>query len=160
MDATRISYSSVAVAVGGLFGALGTITNWFGYQTALQGGGQATIGVEGLDSPGGKLAAISGLLCVLFGGLGILMPEKRGGALTALMALASVGLIGGVAIGAIAGTNTVADAAQAAGVSSYGYVRQAGLAISFMGGAVAFIGAMLQATDKPGETVLDQMEGR
>jgi len=160
MDTTRISHSSVAVAVGGLFGALGTFTNWFGYQTALKGGGQATIGIMGLDSPGGKLAAISGLLCVLFGGLGILMPEKRGGALTALMVIGALGLITGVTIGAIAGTNTVADAAEAAGVASYNYVRQAGLVISFMGGVVAFVGAMLQATDKPGETVLDQMEGR
>ena len=97
---------------------------------------------------------------MLFGGLGILMPEKRGGGLTAMMALASVGVIGGVVIGAIAGTNTVADAAHAAGVASYDFVRRAGLLISFMGGVVAFIGAMLQATDKPGETVLDQMEGR
>jgi hypothetical protein len=160
MDSNRISYSSVAVAVGGLFGLLGTIADWFGYQTALAGGSQGTIGVQGLDSIGGKLAAVSGLLCVLFGGLGILMPEKRGGGLTALMALASVGVIGGVAIGALSGTTTVADAAHAAGVASYDFVRRAGLLISFMGGAVAFIGAMLQATDKPGETVLDQMEGR
>src|SRR5215211_6799328 len=119
MAAERISYTSVAVAVGGAFAAIGTFADWFGYQTALAGGGQGTIGVKGLDSPGGKVAAISGLLCLLFGGFGILRPDKQGGGLTALMALASVGVIGGVAIGAIAGTNTVADAAQAAGVTSY-----------------------------------------
>jgi hypothetical protein len=160
MKSGHISYSSVAVATGGLFGALGTIADWFGYQTALAGGAQGTIGVQGLSSPGGKLTAISGLLCVLFGGLGILMPEKRGGPLTALMGIAALGVVTGVVIGAVAGTNTVADAAKEAGVASYNYVRRGGLVISFMGGIIALVGAFLQATDKPGETVLDQMEGR
>jgi hypothetical protein len=54
----------------------------------------------------------------------------------------------------------VADAAKEAGVASYNYVRRGGLVISFMGGIIAMAGAFLQATDKPGETVLDQMEGR
>jgi hypothetical protein len=160
MNSGRISYSSVAVAVGGLFATLGTIADWFGYQTALAGGGQGTIGVQGLSSPGGKLTAVSGLLCVLFGGLGILMPDKRGGALTALMGLAAAGAVAGVVIGAVAGTNTVATAAHDAGVASYQYVRRGGLVISFMAGIVALGGAFLQATDKPGQTVLDQMEGR
>jgi hypothetical protein len=76
------------------------------------------------------------------------------------MALAAAGAVAGVAIGAVAGTNTVATAAHDAGVASYQYVRRGGLVISFMAGIVALGGAFLQATDKPGQTVLDQMEGR
>jgi hypothetical protein len=155
MNSEKIAFGAVAATVASLFGGLSALTEWWRYTLV---GDPNPVGIDGITTWMGKVAVGAGLAGLLFGGAYILMggPKNRR-ALQALVGLAAAVLIAMVVIAAFSVKSVVAD--QATG--PYSSTRLApGLIVAFVASVVAFAGAMVSAIDKPGETVIDQMEGR
>jgi hypothetical protein len=155
VDAKKISYGAIGVAVAGIFGALGTFTEWWKYQVP---GVQGWIGVTGISNSVGKIAAVAGFACLLFGGAYILMStSSMRRTFQILAAIASVALMGTCGFALFMQDTAVQQATnQPVTATRLGF----GLVVSALAGIVAFAASMVSATDRPGETVLDQMEGR
>jgi hypothetical protein len=156
VDGNRISYGAIGVAVAGIFGALGTFTEWWKYQVR---GVAGWIGVTGISNSVGKVAAVAGFACLLFGGAFILMSTSSlRKAFQILAAIASVVLMGACGFALFMQDTAVAQATnQPVTATRLGF----GLVVCALAGIVAFASSMVSATDqRPDETVLDQMEGR
>jgi hypothetical protein len=155
VDTQKISYGAIGVAVAGIFGALGTFSEWWKYQVP---GVSGWLGVTGISQQVGKIACVAGFACLLFGGAFILMSTSSlKKAFQALAAVGSVVLMGCCGFALFMQDTAVADATNGpVTATKLGF----GLVVSALAGIVAFAAAMISATDKSGQTVLDQMEGR
>jgi hypothetical protein len=156
MKSEKISFAAIAVAVGGLFGALATFATWWTYQALLLGGSGAgvDVSVKGISDWTGKVAAVAGFSALVFAAAYILMSDSSlQRVFGVLMAVASVLLVGVAMIGALR-MNSIVQA-QAAPVAVNAASRGAGLIVAVLAGIVAFAGSLLVGMSTSTEVVAE-----
>jgi hypothetical protein len=155
MRSERFSYPGIGVAVGGLFGALGVLADWFSYSATIAGG-QLTIGIVGTEDWTGRLALVAGVSALLFGSAYILFtdPAIRKVSAVAMAASSAVLLVMSV-FGALRVSEVVPALVAQTGLGDIPFSSSyaAGLGISFVGGVVAFVASFLAIREPAGETV-------
>jgi hypothetical protein len=148
------------VAVGGLFGALGVFADWFSY-TATVAGGQLTIGIVGTEDWSGRFAVVAGLSALLFGGVYILLSDPTLRKISgAAMAASSAVLLVMSLWGAIRVDDVVPDVVAGSGLGDVAFTGSvaAGLAVSFVGGVLAFVASFLAIRQPAAEPVDEPVE--
>ncbi len=160
MRADTITYPGVGVAVGGLFGALGVFADWFSY-TATIAGGQLTIGIPGTEDWSGRFAVVAGFSALLFGGAYILLsdPILRKVSGVAMAASSAVLLVMSL-WGALRVDEVVPSVVAGSGLGDVPFTASIGpgLAVSFVGGVLAFVSSFLAIRHPGAETVEDAAE--
>ncbi|MFN8233209.1 MAG: hypothetical protein U0V56_06975 [Actinomycetota bacterium] len=157
MRSDRFTYPGIGVAVGGLFGALGVFADWFSY-TATVAGGQLTVGIAGTEDWSGRLAVVAGFSALLFGGAYILLSEptlrKVSGA---AMAASSAVLLVMTLWGAIRVDDVVPDVVARGALGDVAFTGSisAGLAVSFVGGVLAFVASFMAIRQPAADTAED-----
>jgi len=142
MKSGKYSYPGIGVAVGGLIGMVGVIAHWFTFSFPL-GGGTATVSLSGRVDWTGAVALAASFGAFAFGGAYVLMPDAQirrvMGVLMAICAafMLFMPLFGYGRVDEAVGIPAVAFSAKAA----------AGLAVSFLGGVVASVGALLASKE-------------
>jgi hypothetical protein len=155
MRSERFTYPGIGVAVGGLFGALGVLADWFSF-SATVAGGRLTVGLAGTEDWTGRLALVAGVSALLFGAAYILFtdPAIRKVAAVSMAASSAVLLVMSV-FGALRVDEVVPNVVAQSGLSGVTFTSSyaAGLGISFVGGVVAFVASFLAIREPAGETV-------
>ena len=151
MKAGKISYTGVGVTAGGAIGFLGVAIGWFSYSVPLAGG-TATVSLSGTTDWTGTAALIAAIAAFAFGGAFLLLNDaKLRRSLSVLMAASAAFLL------VMSGAGST-RASEAVGVPAalFSSSLDTGLAVSFAGGVLAFVAALLatretaaQATESP-----------
>ena len=160
MRSDSITYPGVGVAVGGLFGALGVFADWFSY-TATVAGGQLTIGIPGTEDWSGRFAVVAGFSALLFGGAYILLSDPVLRKVSGVaMAASSAVLLVMTLWGAIRVGDVVPDVVAGSGLGDVPFTASvaAGLAVSFVGGVMAFVSSFLAIRQPVAEPVVEAAE--
>jgi hypothetical protein len=148
------------VAVGGLFGALGVFADWFSY-TATVAGGQLTVGIAGTEDWSGRFAVVAGFSALLFGGAYLLLSDPALRKISgAAMAASSAVLLVMTLWGAIRVDDVVPDVVAGSGLGDITFTGSisAGLAVSFVGGVVAFVASFLAIRQPAAEAAEQAVE--
>jgi hypothetical protein len=138
----KYSYPGIGAAVGGLIGMVGVSVHWFSYSFPTDGG-TVTVYLSGRVDWTGAIALAASFGAFAFGGAYVLMPDAQirrvMGVLMAICAafMLFMPLFGYRRVEEAVGIPTVIFSATAA----------AGLAVSFLGGVVASVGAMLASKE-------------
>lgn len=165
MKSDKISFAAIAVAVGGLFGALATFVTWWSFQILVGGGDRLEVPIKGISDWTGKVAAVAGFAALVFAAAYILMSDSSlQRTFAVLMAVASVLLVGVSLIGALR-VDSVVAAHSGLGVLTTS--RGPGVIVAVLAGIVAFAGALVVGLGATAETdatvdtdavVLEQVE--
>jgi hypothetical protein len=157
MRSDTITYPGVGVAVGGLFGALGVFADWFSY-TATIAGGQLTIGIPGTEDWSGRFAVVAGFSALLFGGAYVLLSDPALRRVSGVaMSVSSAFLLVMTLWGALRVDDVVPDAVAGSGLGDVVFTGSigAGIAVSFVGGVLAFVASFL-AIRQQGAVVVEE----
>ncbi len=150
MKSGKYSYPGVGVAVGGVIGFIGVIAHWFSVAFPLNGG-TATVSFSGRADWTGAVALAASFGAFAFGGAYVLMPDAQMrrvwgvlmGVCAAFMLL--MPLFGATRVDEAVGTPTAAFSSSIA----------PGLVVSFIGGVVAIVGAVLASKEMLGSDVVE-----
>jgi hypothetical protein len=138
MKAGKISYTGVGVAAGGAIGFLGVAIGWFSYSVPFAGG-TATVSLSGTADWTGTAALIGAIGAFAFGGAFLVLNDtKLRRTLSVLMAASAAFLL----VMSVFGSTRASDAV---GVPAalFSSSLDKGLAVSFAGGILAFVAALL-----------------
>lgn len=138
MQAGKISYPGVGVAVGGLVGIVGVMAKWFSFSVPL-GNGVATVSISGRADWTGSLALAAAFGAFAFGGAYILFTDPQLRRLVGvLMSVCAVFLL----VFSLFAYTRIDDAV---GIPAVQFTTQAGrgLAVSFVGGVIAMASSLL-----------------
>ncbi len=142
MKSGKYSYPGIGVAVGGLIGFIGVIAHWFSFSYPVSGG-TVTVTLSGRVDWTGAVALAASFGAFAFGGAYVLMPDAQmrrvWGALMGICAafMLLMPLFGYKRIDDAVGIPAAVFSTKAA----------AGMAVSFLGGVVATVGAILASKE-------------
>ena len=142
MQAGKISYPGVGVAVGGLIGIVGVMAKWFSFSIPL-GNGVATFSLSARADWTGSLALAAAFGAFAFGGAYILFTDPKLRRLVGvLMSVCAVFLL----MFSLFGYTRIDDAV---GIPAVQFTTQAGpgLVVSFVGGVIALASSLLVSRD-------------
>ena len=142
MKSGKYSYPGIGVSVGGLIGIVGVISHWFSYSFPLSGG-TVTVSLSGRVDWTGAIALAASFGAFAFGGAYVLMPDTQiRRVLGVLMAICAAFML----FMPLFGYGRVDDAVGIPAVT-FSSKAAAGLALSFLGGVVASVGALLASKE-------------
>ncbi len=153
MKSGKYSYPGIGAAVGGLIGIVGVSAHWFSYSFPTDSG-TVTVYLSGRVDWTGAIALAASFGAFAFGGAYVLMPDAQirrvMGVLMAICAafMLFMPLFGYRRVEEAVGIPTAVFSATAA----------AGLALSFLAGVVASVGAMLASKEMLASTPTTQPE--
>lgn len=152
MKAGKISYPGVGVAVGGLVGILGVFLTWFTYSYVSSGG--VTVELSGIHDWSGSATLAASFGAFGFGVAYVLLDDPQIRRITGVLMAASSAFLLVMPLLGLARVSTVA--VPAAVSTDFG----AGIAVSFVGGVLAMVGAFLasRARQDEGEAVASEPE--
>ena len=138
MKAGKISYTGVGVAAGGVIGFLGVVIGWFSY-TYPVAGGTATASLSGTADWTGTAAMIGAIGAFGFGGAYLLLNDAKIRRTTSVLMAASGAFL---LVMSLFGFTRVSDAVGTPAVVFTTGIGK-GLALSFAGGVIALVAALL-----------------
>lgn len=142
MKAGKISYPGVGVAVGGVLGILGGLLTWFSFSYAV-GGQTVTVNLSASQDWTGAVALAASFGALAFGGAYVLFDDPKIRRLTSILMSVCAAF---VLVMPLFGLARLKDVAVPGASTDWG----AGLAISFVGGIFAMVGAFLASREKAG----------
>lgn len=142
MQSGKISYAGLGVAVGGAVGFLGVLAHWFSYSYPLNDG-TVTVTLSGTADWTGSVALASSFGAFAFGGAYVLLSDpKLRRLLAVLMGVSAAFLL----VMSLFGYTRI-DEAVGVPAAVFSTKAAAGLAISFAGGVIAMVGALLASKE-------------
>ena len=142
MKSGKYSYPGIGVAVGGLIGFIGVIAHWFSYSIPLNGV-TVTVTLSGRVDWTGAIALAASVGAFAFGGAYVLMPDAQiRRVMGVLMSVCAAFMLLMPLFG-----YTRIDEAVGIPAAVFSVKAAAGLAVSFVGGVVAVVGALLASKE-------------
>jgi len=145
MKAGKISYTGVGVTAGGVIGFLGVVVGWFSYSYPV-GGGSASVSLSGTADWTGTAALIGAIGAFAFGGAFLLLNDAKIRRIAGILMAASAAFL---LVMSLFGFTRVSDAVGTPAVVFTTGIGK-GLALSFAGGVIALVAALLATRE--GET--------
>jgi hypothetical protein len=145
MKAGKISYTGVGVTAGGVIGFLGVVVGWFSYSYPV-GGGSASVSLSGTADWTGTAALIGAIGAFAFGGAFLLLNDAKIRRIAGILMAASAAFL---LVMSLFGFTRVSDAVGTPAVVFTTGIGK-GLALSFAGGVIALVAALL--ANREGET--------
>ena len=145
MKAGKISYTGVGVTAGGVIGLLGVVVGWFSYSYPV-GGGSASVSLSGTADWTGTAALIGAIGAFAFGGAFLLLNDAKIRRIASILMAASAAFL---LVMSLFGFTRVSDAVGTPAVVFTTGIGK-GLTISFAGGVIALVAALLATRE--GET--------
>lgn len=147
MKSGKYSYPGIGAAVGGLIGIVGVSAHWFSYSIPAEGG-TVTVFLSGRVDWTGAIALAASFGAFAFGGAYVLMQDAQiRRVMGVLMAICAAFML----FMPLFGYRRVEEAV---GIPAaiFSATAAAGLAVSFLGGVIATVGALLASKEVLGST--------
>ena len=144
MKSGKYSYPGIGVSVGGLIGFIGVLAHWFSFAVPVNGG-TVTVSLSGQADWTGALALAASIGAFAFGGAYVLMSDAQiRRVLGILMSACAAFMLVMPLVG-----YTRVDEAVGIPAPVFSAKASVGLAVSFIGGVVAVVGALLASKETP-----------
>lgn len=142
MQSGKISYAGLGVAVGGVIGFMGVLAHWFSYSYPLNGG-TATVTMSGTADWTGSVALTASFGAFAFGGAYLLLSDPQLRRLLGVLMGVSAAFLLVMSLFAY----TRIDEAVGVPAAVFSTKAAPGMAISFIGGVIAMVGALLASKE-------------
>jgi hypothetical protein len=169
MKSDRFTYPGIGVAVGGLLGWLGVFTSWYSFTVPISGG-ELTVALRGTEDWSGQVAVVAGTTALLFGAAYVLLSDPGLRRISgSVMGAASAVLLVMTLWAALLVEDVVPNFVVDSGLGALPFASSLapGLAVSFIGGVLAFTASLLairetgaEAEDAVVEVVPEAAEGQ